>query len=78
MNFLQKLRRAVHVALREIGPTWYEEGQRHLLRKLLEKRFGPLTEPAHQRFRQLSADQLAVMVEQILEAQSLTELGLED
>jgi hypothetical protein len=65
-----------------IASRWYEkrqeQGQRELLRKMLEVRFGPLSATAQERLKQLPAEQLDSFAEVLLRAQSLKELGLED
>jgi hypothetical protein len=63
--------------VRAMGQTTYERGQRHLLEKQLEQRFGPLTPATRQRLEALSADELEALAVAILTAQSLRELGLE-
>jgi hypothetical protein len=55
-----------------------QQGQRTMLRKVLEARFGPLNPSAQQRFESLSPEQLEDLVLSLLKARSLQELGLED
>jgi hypothetical protein len=55
------------------------DAERHdLLRIQLEARFGPLSPQAGQRLESLPADRLHELVVDVLKAQSLRELGLED
>jgi hypothetical protein len=54
-----------------------ERGQRALLRRQLEKRFGPLSETVRQRLEAWPADKLPELGETLLTAKSLAELGLE-
>jgi hypothetical protein len=60
--------------------TTYEkgqlEGQRLLLRRLLEKRFGPLSAKASGRLAAMTADRLLQLSDALLSAKSLKELGL--
>jgi hypothetical protein len=62
--------------------TYYErllkEGERRLLRKLLEARFGPLKPDAIQRLEKLTAKQLDKVALTFFKAKSLSELGLAD
>jgi hypothetical protein len=69
--------------------TWTEEARdqerqlglertRKIFRVMLEKRFGPLSEPVRQKLAVLSIDQLEALGEALMTAQSLLELGLED
>jgi hypothetical protein len=55
-----------------------QQGQRKLLRKQLEARFGPLSPHAAQRLESLGEDQLGELTVGVLTAQSLQDLGLED
>ena len=52
------------------------EGQRELLRKQLESRFGPLTPSVVSRLQALQSDRLADLACEVLSAKSLEELGL--
>jgi hypothetical protein len=54
------------------------QGQRTTLRKLLERRFGPLSPTAQERLESLGPERLEELTLAVLEAQSLQELGLED
>jgi hypothetical protein len=54
------------------------EGQRMVLRKQLEARFGPLSPVARDRFEGLGLEQLDALIPGLFNAQSLRELGLED
>jgi hypothetical protein len=54
------------------------EGQRRLLQKQLEKRFGPLPPAVVERLRSWPYEDLEELGERLLEAHSLKELGLED
>ena len=55
-----------------------QQGQRTMLRKQLEARFGPLSPGAQQRLESLSTERLEALALELLEARSLPELGLED
>jgi hypothetical protein len=55
-----------------------QQGQRTMLRKQLEARFGPLSPSAQQRLDSLSPEQLEALTLGLLTAESLQELGLED
>lgn len=55
-----------------------DEGRRQVLQELLEQRFGPLPSSVQERIFQWPAERLAPLVKQVLHAQSLRELGLED
>jgi hypothetical protein len=54
------------------------EGQRKTVRMQLEVRFGPLSKTAIERFETCSDDRFKEMVTEVLDAQALKELGLED
>ena len=54
------------------------DGQRLLLRDMLEAKFGPLSEVARQRLAALPAERLRELGRALLRAGSLAELGLED
>jgi hypothetical protein len=62
--------------------TWSElgeeKGQRKILRRQLEKRFGALSKEAQARFETWPADRLEELAEALLTANSLKELGLEE
>jgi hypothetical protein len=55
-----------------------QQGRRTTLQKQLEARFGPLSPGAQQRLESLSPDRLDALTLELLKAQSLQELGLED
>lgn len=55
-----------------------QQGQRSMLQKLLEARFGPLSPVAQQRLDGLGEERLEVLALELLTVQSLRELGLED
>ena len=55
-----------------------QQGRRTTLQKLLETRFGPLSARAQERLDNLNPDQLEALTLELLTAQSLQELGLED
>lgn len=65
-----------------VGQTSYEkgmqQGQLKLLQRQLERRFGPLKESALTKLRALPEEKLTDIGEQLLVAQSLQALGLED
>jgi hypothetical protein len=58
--------------------TGLQQGQRTTLRKLLEARFGPLSSRARERLEGLGSERLETLTLELLKAQSLQELGLED
>ncbi len=72
--------------VRVMGQTTFEkgiemgavEGQRLLLRDMLEEKFDPLGEVARQRLAALPAERLRELGRALLRAGSLAELGLED
>jgi hypothetical protein len=64
--------------VRVLGQTSYEKGQSYLLRRQLERLFGPLSETARLRLESWPADRLLELGEKLLTAKSLAELGLED
>jgi hypothetical protein len=55
-----------------------QQGQRTMLQKLLEARFGPLTASARERLDNLGPERIEALALELLKAQSLQELGLED
>ena len=55
-----------------------EQGQRTMLRRMLEARFGALGPGAQERLEGLSPEQIDALVPALLVARSLQELGLED
>ncbi len=69
----------------QVGKTNFEkgleegigQGQQRALLRLLEKRFGPVSEAVRQRVGQLSQAQLDALADALLTAGSLAELGLE-
>ena len=65
-----------------IGQTSYEKGvekgQRALLQRQLERKFGPLNPATQERLGSWPAERLAELGDALLTAQSLRELGLED
>ena len=69
-----------------VNKTWFEQGreqgleqgQRALLRELLEDRCGHLSPMVQERFQQLPAERLPMVARAVLRAQSLQELGLQD
>ena len=67
---------------RMIGQTSYEKGvekgQRALLQRQLERKFGPLNPATQERLGSWPAERLAELGDALLTAQSLRELGLED
>lgn len=70
-----------YMAVQKIGTTWFEEGelqgQRKMLQRLLEKRFGPLNPANLLRLRSMTEEQLNDVSLRMLDApHSLEELGL--
>jgi hypothetical protein len=55
-----------------------QRGQRTMLQKQLEARFGPLSPGAQQHLESSSPERLETLALALLKAQSLQELGLED
>ena len=55
-----------------------QQGRRTTLQKLLEARFGPLSPGVQQRLENLGPERLDALTLELLKAQSLQELGLED
>ena len=55
-----------------------ETGQRDLLRRQLERRFGPLNAEAQERLASWPSERLPELAEDLITAASLKELGLED
>ena len=66
---------AMNKTVREEGR---EEGERGLVRRILQRRFGVLNEPALRRLEQHPVDQLDELAIAAMNAQSLKDLGLED
>ena len=68
--------------VRAMGQTTFEKGeekgQRVLLGDILEAKFHPLSEVARQRLAAFPAERLRELGRALLQANSLTELGLED
>jgi hypothetical protein len=54
------------------------EGERKLVRSLLERRFGPLSPEVRERLDALPAERIEALGVALLDAKSLKELGLED
>lgn len=54
------------------------EGQRETIHRLLEKKFGLLSEQTEKRLADWPADRLTVLIDDLLTAPSLAALGLED
>jgi hypothetical protein len=69
-----------YMAVLPTQKTWFEEGlekgQRRVLRRQLEKRFGPLASPTLARLESLSAERVEELCLAVLDARSLGELGL--
>ena len=55
-----------------------DEGERRMVRVILQGRFGSLNQPVLQRLEQYPADKLEELAVAVLNAQSLKEIGLED
>ena len=55
-----------------------QQGQRTMLQKRLEARFGPLTASARERLDNLGPERIEALALELRKAQSLQELGLED
>ena len=54
------------------------EGEKKVLRMLLERRFGALSREVREHLDALSGDRIEALSAAILDAKSLRELGLED
>jgi hypothetical protein len=63
---------------RMLATSWHEQGARKILERLLQRRFGPLSDEVRERLASLPAERLEELADAILEAKSLKELGLED
>ena len=72
-----------------MNKTWFEEGVetgvlressrlRRTVERLLSKRFGDLSASAHGRLMNAEPEMLEQLAENLLDASSLRELGLED
>jgi hypothetical protein len=59
-------------------PYFYPGGELTTLQKQLEARFGPLSPHAQHRLEYLSPERVEALAHELLTAQSLRELGLED
>jgi hypothetical protein len=59
-----------------MGTTWFEDGQRRVVRRQLEKRFGPLSPAVQSCIESWSTERLDEVSLKLLEARSLDELGL--
>jgi hypothetical protein len=83
-EFNQLLLTERYAEIQPMATTWFEQGietgilqgQIRTLRKLIEKRFGPLTPPVLTRLDACSEEELDRITVQLLDARSLTELGL--
>lgn len=64
--------------VRAVGLTSFDKGQRHIVCKMLGKRFGALAPPVLERLNALSRERLEELAARLFEASSLRELGLED
>jgi hypothetical protein len=71
-----------YAGVRAMGLTWREEGaiegKRQLLQRQLERRFGPLGAAARRRLESWPVERVDEVGLQLLDAQSLRELGLEE
>jgi hypothetical protein len=80
-EFEDWLRKKANRGIRTMATTYYErgfqDGERQALKKLLEGRFGPLSQEVHQRLEKLTDKQLDKLLLAGYKAQSLRELGLE-
>jgi hypothetical protein len=73
--------KGVQAGLQQAATTFEKgvhQGRRTTLQKLLEARFGPLSPGAQERLESLSPERLDTLTLELLKAQSLQELGLED
>jgi hypothetical protein len=77
--------RGVQAGLQQAATTFekgfqagLQQGRRMTLQKVLEARFGPLSLRTQERLEGLSAEHLKALTPEVLKAQSLQELGLED
>jgi len=57
---------------------WEERGERKILERQLQRRFGPLNPEIRERLAHLPVERLEELADAILDAKSLKELGLED
>ena len=85
-EFDQLLLNERYQGVRAMGKTWteigeergLEKGQREILWKLIDARFGPLGPETRRRFDALPRERLGDVGVALLNAQSLRELGLQD
>ena len=89
-EFNQLMTTKPYYGVKKMRATWFdqglekgreegrEEGRRETLQDQLEERFGPLPKRVQRRLRSLPPEQVASLVKQVLQANSLRELGLED
>ena len=79
-EFEQLLKRPKYGGVMKLQATWLEEGElkglRRLLRRQLEKKFGPLSPEALRRFETWTAERLEDVGLASIDARSLDELGL--
>jgi hypothetical protein len=72
--------KGVQAGLQQAATTFekgVQQGQRTTIRKLLERRFGPLSPAAQERLESLDSERLEALALELLEARSLQKLGLE-
>jgi hypothetical protein len=71
-----------YAGVRPMATTWFEQGklqgERRMVRRFLEKKFGPLSSVILARLESLTAEQLDEISEKYLQAHSLDELGLRE
>jgi Domain of unknown function (DUF4351) len=58
--------------------TWHEQGERKILERQLQRRFGPLSDRVRERLAVMQEERLEELADDILDGKSLKELGLED
>jgi Domain of unknown function (DUF4351) len=63
--------------IQPMATTWFEEGICHVVRRLLERKFGTLSPQVLARLESLSRERLEELSDALLDAESLEELGLE-
>lgn len=69
-----------YMGVQPMATTWFEQGklqgERRIVRRFLEKKFGPLSPAVLARLESLTAEQLDEISEKYLQARSLDELNL--
>lgn len=77
-EFQRLLESESYRGVRAMMTVWHEEYARKIVERLLQKRFGRLSEEARKRLTKMSTDELETLADGLVEGKSLKELGLED